>query len=330
MKKMNKKGFMLTETLIVSVMIITVLLVLYVQFKNVSKNFEDTFNYDSIGSSYNLYNAKLYIEQSNYSLLASKLTNEEYVDITNCPNGVFSNTEYCTSLFSNLEIKQLLITNENLTNLINNNDFDVELNSYMKTIKYDIAPGYRLIASFKDGTYASIKVLNDESFAYQIDNSCNNSIEVDYTIHHVLETYDDNGSPSGYEYKSDTTGKGPCGSTITVADSVYNEDECIYVSQKDHETIDLVLDSDSNEATIYYKRVQVDVEIGYFIGDTDTLIPGVEETTVTTFCGLKIYPEEYKKNISGYTFVRVRDGIDNIYTVDGAANQLIHLEYRAN
>ena len=34
MKKANDKGFMLTETLIVATMLITVLLVLYIQFKN--------------------------------------------------------------------------------------------------------------------------------------------------------------------------------------------------------------------------------------------------------------------------------------------------------
>ena len=65
MKKMNKRGFMLTETLIVATMLISVLLILYIQFKSVNRSFTSSFSYNTVGSSYNLYNANKYIEISN-------------------------------------------------------------------------------------------------------------------------------------------------------------------------------------------------------------------------------------------------------------------------
>ena len=113
MRKLDKKGFMLTETLIVSTMLIAVLIILYVQFKNVTRSFYESFTYNTVGSSYNLYNAKLYIEQSNYSMIAEKLKNNNYVDLTNCPGIYFTNTNYCETLFKKLGIKKIIMTNEN-------------------------------------------------------------------------------------------------------------------------------------------------------------------------------------------------------------------------
>ena len=64
MKKLGKKGFMLTETLIVSTMLITVLLILYVQFKNVTRSF-----YASRITSYNVCYTKLLRKKKVYWVL---------------------------------------------------------------------------------------------------------------------------------------------------------------------------------------------------------------------------------------------------------------------
>ena len=57
MKKLNKKGFMLTETLIVATMLITILLVMYVQFKTVIRSYQQSFKYNTINNSF--YNASI-------------------------------------------------------------------------------------------------------------------------------------------------------------------------------------------------------------------------------------------------------------------------------
>ena len=114
MKKMNRKGFMLTETLIVATMLVSVLLVLYIQFKNINTNFSESYSYNSVGASYNLYNVKKYVENNNYSLLAEKLKTNSYIDLTSCLDTYFTSTDYCEILFNKLDIKQVIITNENI------------------------------------------------------------------------------------------------------------------------------------------------------------------------------------------------------------------------
>lgn len=320
MKKMNKKGFMLTETLIVSTMIITVLIVLYVQFKNVSRSFNDSFTYGAIGSSYNLYNAKLYVEQSNYSLMASKLTNDDYVDLTACPPSLFSETNYCSSLFSKLGIEQIIITNEDIGSFIDNNDLGVQFNKYMKSINYDSSVGYRLIASFKDGTYASVRVLNADIFDYVMANACNAKVESNYTIHHIALT--DKTNLIGYDLTDDTKSSGGCGSSIAVAGQIYTDNACYFPYRFDREKIDLSLDENANQATIFYDRYESVLTIKHYEKGTTTSIS--PDTVINNYCGNKIIPEEYKKNIATYNYSSTEN--DNITLTKENATAILYYE----
>ena len=49
---------MLTETLIVATMLITILLVMYVQFKTVIRSYQQSFKYNTVNNLYSLYNIK--------------------------------------------------------------------------------------------------------------------------------------------------------------------------------------------------------------------------------------------------------------------------------
>ena len=71
---------MLTETLIVATLLITVLLFMYVQFKNVMRSYERSFKYNTINNIYALNNAKKYIESVNYVLMANSLFNKDYLE----------------------------------------------------------------------------------------------------------------------------------------------------------------------------------------------------------------------------------------------------------
>src|SRR5574344_1029800 len=101
MKKLNNKGFMLTETLIVSTLIITVLLVVYIQFRSINRKINNSYDYDAVSSLYNLYNFKLYIEQENFSTIVGRLDLEDYVDITDCSSIYFKNDDYCKNIIGN-------------------------------------------------------------------------------------------------------------------------------------------------------------------------------------------------------------------------------------
>ena len=300
MKKLNKKGFMLTETLIVATMLITVLLILYVQFKNVNDNFDESYIYNTVGASYNLYNAKIYIEESNYSLIAEKLKTVDYVDLTSCSSSYFEHPEYCETLFSKLKLKKIIMTNENLYSLIENNDFEPSLKRFLKKINYEKGNGYRIIGQFEDGTFSSIRILNGYKFDYVIANACSASTKVDFTINHLFKNSE--AETSGSELYEPSTGNRSCGATIIVENYRKEENSCYYFGGVSKETFDLGLDSSKNVADIYYYRYDSKLNIYHYLEGTTTAIDST--TVIDNYCGNTLYTEQYRKNISGYVFVK--------------------------
>ncbi len=299
MRKLDKKGFMLTETLIVSTMLIAVLVILYVQFKNVTRSFYESFTYNTVGSSYNLYNAKLYIEQSNYSMIAEKLKNSSYVDLTNCPGTYFTNTDYCETLFNKLGIKKLIMTNENLYDLTKNNDFDSKFDDFLNNINYENKDGYHLVSSFNDGTYASIKVLNGDNFEFVIGNACNAETKVKYRINHIAIA--EASATEGITLADDTVGELACGTSIIVMNYAKTDNSCYYASKVGpSNSINLSLDEDVNNATIYYSKYQSNLTINHYKFGTTQAIS--TSTIVNSFCGNEVLVEQYKKNIAGYNY----------------------------
>ena len=62
--KKNKMGFMLVETLIVSTLVSTILVVLFVQFNNIVKNFSKDFHYNNVSELYATQNIKKFIMEA--------------------------------------------------------------------------------------------------------------------------------------------------------------------------------------------------------------------------------------------------------------------------
>lgn len=317
MKKLGKKGFMLTETLIVSTMLITILIILYVQFKNVTRSFYASFTYNTVGSSYNLYNAKLYIEQSDYSLIAEKLKTNTYIDLTDCPGSYFTNTDYCETLFTKLGVTKIIMTNENLHSLIEDNDFDGDFNDFLNSIDYESTDGYRLIGSFKDGTYASIRILNGDKFNFVISNACTATKEVAYRINHIV--IPESSATEGYNLAEDTVGKSACGSNIVVTNYAITSNSCYYLTKvSPSNTIDLGIDEDANKATIYYSKYASNLTINHYkVGTTQVLS---DPTIVSSFCGNEILVEQYKKNIAGYNYDSVEQETVTMTSTDTTVN----------
>ena len=299
MKKMNKKGFMLTETLIVATMLISVLLILYIQFKSVNRSFTSSFSYNTVGSSYNLYNAKKYIEISNYSLMAEKLKIQDYVDLTECPGMYFADTNYCETLFLKLGVKKLIMTKENIAPLVEDNDLDAGMNEYLKKIKYEQTDGYRIIGYFKDGTYSSIKILNSKKFDYVISNSCSADTNVNYTIKHFALNNTGNLN-SAYNLYDDTVSFDRCGASVYISNYEKDDNACYYLYQTSEDYLDLELNEDANVGVLYYVRYDSKITIYHFKEGTSEEL--ADPTIVSNFCGNVVETEQYRKNITGYTF----------------------------
>ncbi|MBQ9071554.1 MAG: hypothetical protein IJY25_00145 [Bacilli bacterium] len=160
MKKMNNKGFALVETLVVTIFIATVLIFLFIQLSNLSSSYEDSFNYNSVEGLYALDDIKYYIESDTnaYMQIQDELTETSYIDISDCSK--FSDSDYCKQLLS-LENVDIIILAINLKDyesvLADMSDYPEGLKTFISKINNSGQEPYRIIASFNNGTYATIR-----------------------------------------------------------------------------------------------------------------------------------------------------------------------------
>ena len=173
---MNKKGFMLLETLIVSTILVGVLIFLYIQLINMKGSYEVSFKENTISG---LYIAKeiaeyIYINDSIYNSLKNRLDNSEYgyVEITSF-DVIFKDLFGNKKLSPGMKIQTIIFTDDNekldlfknsliqKLNISNNKDFKkFILKLYTSRTNYN-----RLFIEFQDKTYCSILVVNNENFS---------------------------------------------------------------------------------------------------------------------------------------------------------------------
>ena len=97
MKKLNKKGFILVETLIVTVFVVTMFIVVYQATVPLMGDFEQYNKYEDIDA---IYNANLYRQMvqryANYDYITAMIDRDNFVDITNCRNeDIYTSAAYC-------------------------------------------------------------------------------------------------------------------------------------------------------------------------------------------------------------------------------------------
>lgn len=156
MKKLNNNGFMLVETLIVTTFVAGVLVYIFIQFSNLSKNYETSYDYNTVVDLYSLKNIKQYIESDSLILnyINSEVTEDKYIDISDCSN--FTHENYCLKLFELENIDSIIISTNNVKSDILL-EKDMGFLDFVKKIKEEGTEKYRIIASFKDNTYATVR-----------------------------------------------------------------------------------------------------------------------------------------------------------------------------
>ena len=140
MKKLNNKGFMLVEILVVSVFISTVLVVLFVQFKKINKSYEVSFNYNTVDGLYLLDNVKRKI--------GSQISNY---------------TTYECNMIKEMGIQKLYLARkdakDDMLNDKSDEDLTITFKDYLKYMSFKVYnTDYFLIAEFSNGTYASVNI----------------------------------------------------------------------------------------------------------------------------------------------------------------------------
>ena len=154
--KKNDKGFMLVETLIVTVFVAGVLIYLYVQFSNLSIAYDQSYIYNNVESLYALEDIKDYIESDMQftEYLIENIELKHYIDISNC--NLFIDKEYCLKLLEIENIKEIFVTTNSIPKeriTIYNEDFLTFINK----INIEGEQPYRIVASFNNSTFATIR-----------------------------------------------------------------------------------------------------------------------------------------------------------------------------
>lgn len=163
MKKSNKKGFVLAETIAVSTVVMTSLVIIYTQFVSINNSYNRSFKYNNVNNLYLVENVRNYITDGNLNKLVNALeeSNSSYIDITSCPNNYFLEYIYCQTLFNYAGIKTILFTKEDLTDLKNNltnTNFNETMKEFITRISTSDEDNYRLIVEFTDDTFATLKI----------------------------------------------------------------------------------------------------------------------------------------------------------------------------
>lgn len=184
MLKMNQKGFALAETLIVSVFVMTIFTIIFLNFFPMMGEYERRQNYDDVDSIYKVFLIKRMFESpqansittfnsissTNPYILYNLKKSDGTIDYSICTNLIkTSGVEYCKNLINETKTSKIILTKyktQDLKNSLNKTtdpaDFGSELNDYIRTLPYYTRNdnniknySYRIIVMFE-------KVINAE------------------------------------------------------------------------------------------------------------------------------------------------------------------------
>ena len=75
--KKKQKGFVLVETLVVSLLVLTVLIFLFLQLNTINLNYQKSFRYNTVEGLYSANNMKVYILKNGYENLVKEMNEKK-------------------------------------------------------------------------------------------------------------------------------------------------------------------------------------------------------------------------------------------------------------
>ncbi len=148
----NTKGFVLVETLIVSVFMMTLLTLLYTNLFPVVAEYERRAYYDSVSSKYVAHWARKMILDKGQPEIFTFI--HGYFDVTDC--GYYTDSHFCENFKAINHIQKIYLTDYDITTFKNyikdDSRFTRELKDYLETISFEQnQPGvYRVIVEMKN------------------------------------------------------------------------------------------------------------------------------------------------------------------------------------
>ncbi len=169
--KKNNRGFLLAESLVVSTFVLTVLILLYIQFNNLTTNYKNSYNYNNVESIYDLSSVSNYLLTNNYNLSDQLTESKPYVIVykdesCNMDAGIIDS--FCDNLISQMDAKTVIYTSSNISIIqkyVSENDdsnINQSLREFISRVETNTVQNKgRLFAEFDNGTYATIAMENE-------------------------------------------------------------------------------------------------------------------------------------------------------------------------
>lgn len=157
MKKKNNEGYMLIETLLVTVFVAGVLIFLFMQFSKLSNAYDQSYIYNTPEGLYALEDVREFITTDINFLeyINNNIPDKyKYIDITSCNQ--FENKEYCLKLFELENIDKIFITTNNIPKE-KITSYNTSFTNFINKIGMEGEESYRIVASFNNSTYATIR-----------------------------------------------------------------------------------------------------------------------------------------------------------------------------
>ncbi len=167
MSNINKKGFVLIETLVVTVFVVTLFLLVYRVTMPSIGEYEQLDKYDDVDSIYYANVIKrMLLRYADFTKIDAAIMNEPYyLDITDCNSDVYLNKEYCDAVQNMLFQKNINYKSEDFKILITKYDL-TNFKSYVSNHRAQFDSDD--LTNFID--YLNT-VGNEESFYYKIKDS---------------------------------------------------------------------------------------------------------------------------------------------------------------
>ena len=169
--KKNNRGFLLAESLVVSTFVLTVLILLYIQFNNLTTNYKNSYNYNNVEAIYNLSSVSNYLLQNNYNLSSQITASKPYVivynnGLCNMDTGIIDS--FCDDLINRMDAKTIIYTSSNIDiiqkyiSTHNDSNINQKFREFISRVETNVIQNKgRLFAEFNNGTFATIAMDNE-------------------------------------------------------------------------------------------------------------------------------------------------------------------------
>ena len=184
--KINNRGFLLAESLVVSTFVLTILILLYVQFSNLTTNYKNSYNYNNVESIYDLSSVVNYLNSNNYKLSTQLSEAKPYVVVfqdgtCNMSAGIVDS--FCDNLINKMGAKKIIYTYSDLSIIKNyvstteDSNINQKMREFISRVETNtVLNKGRLFAEFNNGTYATIAM--DDAGAYPDEPTISNVLQV--------------------------------------------------------------------------------------------------------------------------------------------------------